>query len=329
MKAAVIGVGAMGRNHARVYNEIDGIELVGVADADARRAEDVARRFKVKSYTDYRALLQEAQPQVVSVAVPTSQHLSVAREVIAAGVHVLVEKPIASTLAEAEEMIRLARDKGVKLAVGYIERFNPAVIELKKRLDQGELGRILLVHARRLGPFPERIQDMGVVIDLATHDLDVMAYLLNSRVERIYAETMRKIHTQYEDLLSGLLRFENGAIGVLDINRLTPTKVRELTVTGEKGMFVVNYITQDLYFYENNYARGDWDNLGFLKGVGEGNMIRPTIARKEPLRAELESFLKAVQSDTEPLVGGQDGLRALNLALHLVDSGAEHGVLAE
>lgn len=329
LRAAVIGVGAMGTHHARVYNELEEVELVAVADAERARAEAVARRFKVPFYEDYRRMLAQERPHLVSVAVPTSLHHAVSLEAIARGVHVLVEKPIASTVDEAEEMIRAAREHGVKLAVGHIERFNPAVIELKKRLERGELGRVFLVHARRLGPFPERIQDMGVVIDLAAHDLDVMFYLLGQEVERVYAETMRWIHARHEDLLCGLLRFRDGSLGLLDINRLTPTKIRELSVTGEKGMFVVNYVTQDLYFYENTYTAGDWESLSILKGVGEGNMVRLTIARKEPLRAELEAFVGAVKDNLPPPVGGEDGLRVLRLALELVRSGCEHRVLSE
>jgi predicted dehydrogenase len=329
LRAAVIGVGAMGAHHARVYNEMEAVELVAVADAQRERAEAVGRRFKVPFYDDYRAMLVQEQPQLVSVAVPTFLHHRVALEAIRRGVHVLVEKPIASTVDEAREMIQAAHEQGVKLAVGHIERFNPAVIELKKRLERGELGRVFLIHARRLGPFPERIQDMGVVIDLAAHDLDVMLYLLGKEVERIYAETTRWIHTRHEDLLCGLLRFRDGALGLLDINRLTPTKIRELTVTGEKGMFVVNYLTQDLCFYENTYTAGNWDSLSILKGVGEGNMVKLSIARKEPLRAELEAFVQAVASDQPPPVRGEDGLKVLELALQMVRSGEEHRVLAE
>ena len=321
IKAAVIGVGSMGRHHARVYNELEEAELVAVADADPDRAAKIARRYKVRPYTDYREMLERERPDLVSIAVPTQFHHQVALDVIERGMHLLIEKPIASTVEEARDIIRRADERGLKLAVGHVERFNPAVIELKRRLERGELGKVFLAHARRLGPFPERVRDMGVVIDLATHDLDVMCYLLGSEVERVYAETTRRIHTQYEDLLSGLLRFKNGAIGVLDVNRLTPTKIRELTLTGERGMFVVNYLTQDLYFYENDYAAGGWENLGILKGVGEGNMIRLRIEKKEPLRVELESFVKAVANDGRPLVGGEDGLRALVLAKQLVESG--------
>jgi len=332
LKAAVIGVGAMGMHHARVYNELDNVELVAVADADPKKADVVGRRFKVPIYSDYQPMLEEHRPDLVTVAVPTSLHHKVALQAMARGTHVLVEKPIASTVAEAEEMIRQAGAHGVQLAVGHIERFNPAVIELKKRLDRGELGKVFLVQARRMGPFPERIQDMGVVIDLAAHDIDVMYYLLGGQVERVYAETLRRVHPALEDLLAGMVRFADGTLGVLDINRLTPTKVRELTVTGQKGMFLVNYLTQDLFFYENTRyesvpAAGDWENLGILKGVAEGNMTRLAIARKEPLRAELEAFVQAVQGNPAAAVSGAAGLRVLQLALQLVESGERHAVL--
>ncbi len=327
LRSAVIGVGAMGIHHARVYNELDAVELVAVADTDARRAEMAGRRFKVPFYTDYLQMLDREKPDLVSIAVPTFLHHSVALETMARGIHILVEKPIASSRGEAEKMVHEAHRRGVKLAVGHIERFNPAVIELKRRLDRGEIGRVFLVHARRLGPFPERVQDMGVVIDLAAHDLDVMLYLLEEEVERVYAETARWVHARHEDLLAGLLYFRNGTLGLLDINRLTPTKIRELAVTGEKGMFLVNYLTQDLYFYENTYTAGNWDSLGVLKGVGEGNMLKLTIARKEPLRAELEAFVRAVEHDEAPPVSGEEGMRVLALALQLLESGEEHRVI--
>jgi predicted dehydrogenase len=217
---------------------------------------------------------------------------------------------------------------GVKLSVGHIERFNPAIVELKRRVQRGDVGRVFQIHARRVGPFPFRIRDVGVVIDLATHDIDIMRYITGAEVARIYAETEQKIHTEHEDMLSGLLKFRNGAVGVLDINWVTPTKIREITVVGEKGMFLANYLTQDLFFYDTNYQRnGNWDNLQTLLGVSEGDMTRIMLERKEPLRAELESFVDAVAKDTEPLVRGEDGLVALDLAQKMVESGRTNEVI--
>ncbi len=327
IKAAVIGAGSMGKNHARVYDELDGVALVAVSDIDVASARQTASRYRARYYTDYRRLLGEEKPDVVSIAVPTRLHHEVALEATGQGCHLLVEKPIADTLSHAEEMVSRAEEKGLTLMVGHVERFNPAVVELKRRLDDGQLGKMFQIHVRRLGPFPHRVRDVGVVIDLATHDLDVMCHLTQTDVVRVYAETEQEIHTEHEDSLSGLLRFDNGVVGVLDVNWLTPTKVRELYVTGEKGLFVVNYLTQDLYLYENEYIDSDWDRLGMLNGVGEGDMIKIKIGKREPLYAELESFVRCVEGGTQPPVTGRDGIKALALAKALVDSGQEHRIV--
>jgi len=165
------------------------------------------------------------------------------------------------------------------------------------------------------------------VIDLATHDVDIMRFLTGSEPVRVFAETARRIHTEHEDLLSGLVRFADNSIGVLDINWLTPTKIRELMVTGEKGLFLVNYLTQDLYFYENNYVRTDWDTISNIAGVSEGDMVRLRIDKAEPLKVELESFVRAVMGEPVPVVSGMDGLAALRFVRGLVQSGLEGKVI--
>jgi UDP-N-acetylglucosamine 3-dehydrogenase len=242
-------------------------------------------------------------------------------DALEADCHVLVEKPIASTLDEGRALTARAGELGRVLAVGHVERYNPAVVELKRRLDAGELGRIFQLRARRLGPFPARVRDVGVVVDLATHDLDVMRYLTGAEARRLHAETDQEIHTAQEDLFCGLVRFDNGALGVLDINWLTPTKVRELSVTGQRGMFLANLLTQDLYFYENEEANGlDWNHLSLLRGVGEGRMVRLRLQKKEPLRAELDAFVAAARGQEAPVVNGEDALVALELAQALIEA---------
>jgi UDP-N-acetylglucosamine 3-dehydrogenase len=325
LRVAVIGVGAMGRNHARAYAEMPGVELVGVADADAATAQAVARRHSTRAYTDPIVLLEEARPDAVTVAVPTMEHLPVALAVIRRGVHLLLEKPIASTVEEGRQIIAAAEQAGVRLTIGHIERFNPAVLALKAHLAAGELGRVFQIEAHREGPFPARIRDVGVVIDLAVHDLDVMRYVTGAEIVRVYAETEQRIHSTREDLLSGLVRLSDGTVGTLAINWLTPTKIRELTVTGEGGMFRVDYLTQDLYFFENATASGgDWETLRVLRGVSEGRMIRHVVAKKEPLRAELEAFVAAASGQGPVMVTGADGLKAIELAQAVVLSGLEH-----
>jgi UDP-N-acetylglucosamine 3-dehydrogenase len=324
MRAVVIGVGSMGRNHARVYAELEEVRLVAVADLDRSRAEQVASHSGARAYGDHVAMLEKERPDLVSVVVPTRAHFAVARDAIQRGVHVLVEKPITLTLAEGQEMIRLAEQCGVTLSVGHVERFNPAIIELKRRLDEGQLERVFAIHARRLGPFPPRIRDVGVVIDLATHDLDVMRCLVNTPVERIYAETEHRIHTEHEDLLLGLLKFADGTLGILDINWLTPTKIRELIITGERGMFVANYLTQELFFYENYQTQGGWSPMDTLCGVSEGDMIKYRVDRREPLKEELGAFVIAVAQARSPRVTGWDGLQALTLAQKVIESSRAH-----
>ena len=191
-RAAVIGVGAMGRHHARVYQEMPDVELVAVADVDPALAQEAARLRGAHAYTDHHAMLEKVQPDLVTVAVPTHIHFQVVLDALEAGCHVLVEKPIASTLEEGRRMIERAAELDRVLAVGHIERYNPAVIELKRRLDNGELGQIFQIHARRLGPFPQRVHDVGVVVDLVPHDVDIMRYLTGDKVQRMYAETQQK-----------------------------------------------------------------------------------------------------------------------------------------
>jgi UDP-N-acetylglucosamine 3-dehydrogenase len=311
LRAAVIGLGSMGRNHARVWDDsVDGVELVAVADPDAEALRRAMEGRRVRGYADARAMLAEESLDLVSVAVPTSLHLPATLAALANGAHVLVEKPIAASREEAETMIAAARDANRILTVGHIERFNPAIRELRRRLAAGELGRVFEIRATRLGPFPARIRDVGVVVDLAPHDLDVMRYLIDSDPVRVYAETERRIHTEHEDLFVGLLKFANGAVGVLDINWLTPTKQRTLTVTGERGMFTADYLAQELIM---------WSNPADAV-VAEGEREPISVEWREPLVVELTEFARAARNGTPAPVDPHEAMVALLLARALVES---------
>lgn len=323
LKAAVVGVGSIGQNHARLYRSIDGVQLVGIADPSPQTAARVGARENVPHYTDFLALLDERKPDLVSVAVPTSLHFEIGSRLIERGVHVLMEKPITSTVEQAEALIDLAKRNKVTLAVGHIERFNPAVMELRRRLREGIAGRIYKVFAQRLSPYPPRIHDAGVVIDLASHDIDLMRYLIADPITRIYAETLSSINSDREDLFNGLIRFKSGAVGVLDVNWMTPTKIRRLTVTGARGFLDCDLLSQQLFFYENETAPSQWDTLSILRGVSEGNVLGIRIQRHEPLAAELIDFTSAVRDGRAPTVTGEDGMETLRLALEFVRSGKE------
>lgn len=328
VRVAVIGVGSMGRNHSRVYHEMSDSDLVAVSDTDLTLVSSVADTYGVPVFSQYTEMLRKTKPDAVSIAVPTAFHEEVAMAALEAGAHVLIEKPIAATLEQGERLIERAKQLNLKLMVGHIVRFNPAIQELKRKLQAGELGRIFQIVGRRVGPFPARVRDVGVVVDLATHDLDLMRFLTGSDPLRIYAETEKRINTNLEDLVVGLLRFPGGITGVLEINWLTPTKVREVLVLGERGLFRVDDLTQDLFFYENaEISNNFWPALQTLKGVSEGSMIRYAIQRYEPLKAELQAFVRAIQHDTPVPVTGDDGLAALKLALSMVESGRTHRVI--
>jgi UDP-N-acetylglucosamine 3-dehydrogenase len=320
LRAGVIGLGMMGRAHVRVWDElVDGVELVAVADTDLPARKEATRGRDARAYVDAAEMLEAEDLDLVSVVVPTSLHLPTTLAALAAGSHVLVEKPIAATRAEAEQMIDAAQRAGRMLTVGHIERFNPAIRELRRRLVAGELGRIFEIRATRLGPFPARIRDVGVVVDLAPHDLDVMRYLLGSDPVRLYAETEQRIHTDHEDLFVGLLKFANGAVGVLDINWLTPTKQRTLTVTGERGMYTADYLAQQLVFYPNPSPDGS---------VDEGERVERDIERREPLAIELDEFARAAHDGGVPPVDPHEAMVALLLARAMVESATTGAVIA-
>jgi UDP-N-acetylglucosamine 3-dehydrogenase len=322
VRVAVVGAGSMGMNHLRVLKDFDEerVRLVGIAETHEPALKHAMSRYHVAGYTDYRLMIEQTHPDLVAVVAPTHLHSEIALHVLERGIHVLIEKPITRTIEEALALLQLASTRGAKIAVGHVERFNPAVVELKRQLLYGALGQMFHLHARRIGPFPPRIRDVGVTLDLASHDIDVMRYVADAEVEHVYAQTRRRVHSTCEDLLLGLLRFSNDVIGVLDVNWLTPTKIRELTITGEKGMFLINYLTQEVYFYENDYTSTTWDALRSLTGVSEGTMTRLKVQKAEPLQLEYQDVIAAIVDDRLPTVSGEDGLAVLRIVRQLAES---------
>jgi UDP-N-acetylglucosamine 3-dehydrogenase len=325
-RVALIGLGTMGRNHLRILAGVDGARLAAVCDADRVAVETASRAHSVPGYTSWDEMLEHEKLDAAVVAVPTRFHLDAGLAVLGRGVHVLVEKPIATDMEEARRLVEAARGAGKVLAVGHVERFNPAVRELRRRVAGGEIGRLFQLQARRQGPFPARIRDVGVVIDLATHDLDVMGTIAGTAVQRLYAETEQRIHTDHEDMLNALLKYESGALAVLQVNWLTPAKIRELSVLGERGMLLCNYLTQDLMYFPNAEVQ-EGDARSRPRAVVEGDAVRHPIEQAEPLRLELQSFLRAVRGECPPEVDGEAGLRALHLAHALVRSATEARVV--
>ena len=227
VNVGVIGVGAMGYNHARVYHKLENANLVAVSDVSEKTLKKVCKKYDTKGYTDIEELLKNPEIEVVSVCVPTTLHHSIVMKAIEYGKHILVEKPIAFTLDEAEEMIAAAKEKGVLLGTGHVERFNPALQKAKELIEQEVIGDIVSISAKRVGPFPPRIQDVGVTIDLAIHDLDVMYYLFDEEVQQVFG-SMSSILDQceHEDHAEIMVCFANEGTGMLEVNWLTPYKKR-------------------------------------------------------------------------------------------------------
>ena len=312
----------MGQNHARVLSQMDGVTLKAVVDVNKTQADNVGARYHAASYTDYTEMLAKEDVDAVTIAVPTTYHHACAIYLLNLKKHVLLEKPIASTQSEARDIIDVAQRNGVTLMIGHIERFNPAIVELKKRLEAGELGDIYKIDVQRIGPFPHRITDVGVIVDLSVHDIDVINYLMGKQVRRVYAEIQQRLHPHSEDSVTALLRYENDVLGILNINYLSPKKIRQISVFGKKGMFRANYLSQELFFYENkSFDHDDWSS------VSEGDMRKITLAKKEPLYNELDHFVRVVQGKEKPCINGEDGYHALMVAHHILRSAQEQAVV--
>jgi UDP-N-acetylglucosamine 3-dehydrogenase len=305
LNVGVVGVGAMGHNHVRVYTRLKNANLLAVSDLMKGTLAEVSKKYNTVGFVDYDNVLKMPEIDAVSVCVPTTYHYEVVMSAIEQGKHVLVEKPIAFTLKEAKDMVRAARKEGVKLATGHVERFNPAVLEAKKLLRDKLIGEVVSVSAKRVGPFPPRIKDVGVTIDLAIHEVDVMAYLLDSPVSKVYAHVGSRLEKcEYEDHAEIMMEFYNNAIGMLEVNWLTPYKKRQLEVTGTDGIISLDYIDQTVEIFGKN-ARN----------------VR--VPHHEPLMEELDSFLNAIMLDEKPKITGEDGIHALKTVLAAMKSAKE------
>jgi UDP-N-acetylglucosamine 3-dehydrogenase len=317
----------MGAFHVRNYVQIECAHLAAIAEPDASARRRAIGDARIAEYASWREMIEFGSDDLdaVSIACPSEFHAEVALEALAAGLHVLVEKPIATTLPDALRMRGAAFEANRKLMVGHVERFNPAVAKLRELVADGRLGTVYRAHATRVGPLPTRIQDTGVAIDLATHDLDVMQHVLDLSIGEIYADGGRFLHSSQEDLLTCLVRFkaEQGeTLGLLDVNWLTPEKTREIVLIGENGLLRASYITQDVWFVESPSAPLHWDGLSMLRGDGEGAAVRFSLAKAEPLQAELEAFCRCVLDDTPEPVSAHDGVKALAAALAMRESAA-------
>jgi UDP-N-acetylglucosamine 3-dehydrogenase len=327
LRGAVIGLGMIGRHHARLLQAAERVDFAGAVDRDEDRYRSVHDRSLV--FDSISALLDRGPLDFAIVAVPTDSHLPVARELMAAGVSVMIEKPIASTAEDAEEIVDLCELHGVHGAVGHVERFNAALQDMRRRLVNGQLGRLFAVSTIRSGPFAGRVRDVGVVMDLATHDIDVVSWLSDSRIVRLAAQTQHLSGQEYEDLVLVTGALESGTAFNLVVDRVSPTKVRRTRVLGERGMLEADSLTGDLFFYENAEVGISWPATQQFRGVSEGNVTRYALTRDEPLRVELETFLDLVAGKTNAdVVTLARGVEIVQIAETVIESARSGQTLA-
>ncbi len=319
LRAGLVGIGMMGRNHARVLREIDGVELVGVADPAGDR-HLVAGGAQVVNTVDELVALGI---DMAVVAAPTGFHLAAGLELAAAGVPTLIEKPLAVDTSSAEQLVQAFESAGLVNAVGHIERCNPALRSLRERLANGDLGEIYQLATRRQGPFPNRIADVGVVKDLATHDIDLTSWVLQSPYATVSAQTAHKSGREHEDLISVTAMMANDIVVSHLVNWLSPMKERLTVVTGERGAFVADTLHGDLTFHENGVIVTEWDQVQSFRGVSEGNVTRFAIAKPEPLRVQHEGFRDAVLGRTSQVITMREGMETVRVAEACLQSSTE------
>src|SRR5438874_7450751 len=314
LRGVIVGLGVMGSHHLRILDSWSEVKVIAVVEQDRGRREAALEMHPgVRGHESLEQALEEHELDFACLAVPVGALPTCTGAALGAGLHTFVEKPMAPNEDEALAMIAAAAERGLVLGAGYVERFNPAVVALKQKLEEGMIGRIVQMHARRLSPFPNRDGMAGVALDLATHDIDLMRDLSSSEIERVSAESVA-MSGQAEDLICAVMRFDSGATGLLEVNWITPTKVRELSILGEGGMFVVDYLTQDLTFYEHPTKATEWDQLAGMHGGAEGDMVRYALERREPLRLQWEAFVGALRAGGPAPVGGSDALATLSTA---------------
>ena len=300
VRVGVIGVGHLGINHARVYTEILGADLVGVVDVDEERAHTVADPLGVPAYNDIEYFITQNKPDALSIVVPTTRHYEIAKIAMEQGINVLIEKPVTTSVDEAEKLLRLATEKNLILQVGHIERFNSAVQHVRAFINDP-----YFIQTRRIGPFSPRINDVGVVLDLMIHDVDIILSMINSELVSISA-VGSCVRTEHEDIASAQLGFANGALAQILVSRVSEKRCRVMEITEAERYITVNFETQDISVQRCVRQSG-------------GNMVEvmehPVFPKAEPLKMEIQHFVSCVRDGRQPMVGIRDGKRALEVCV--------------
>jgi UDP-N-acetylglucosamine 3-dehydrogenase len=318
LRAGLVGLGAMGRNHARILSGLSGVELVGVVDPAGDPTDSVRGAPVLPTVDDLLALGVD----YAVVACPTGLHEEVGLQLAEAGVGALIEKPLAPSVEAARKLVDAFESRGLVAGVGHIERYNPSLQSLRLRLEAGELGEVFQVVTRRQGPFPHRIADVGVVMDLATHDIDLTSWVTGQEYTAISARTVSRSGRPHEDMVAAVGQLTDGTMVNHLVNWLSPLKERSTVVTGDRGCFVADTLTADLTFYANGAIDTEWEALRAFRGVAEGDMIRYAIPKREPLLVEHERFRDAVDGKQGDIVTLRQGLRTVEVSAAVLESAA-------
>ena len=294
VNVAVVGCGLMGINHVRVFSRLDQCNLLAVSDIDANKARRIGNKYNIEWFKDPSKIFRNKDIDLVSICTPTLTHTELTLDAIEGDKHVLVEKPMTNTVIEAERVLKAAKQKNVMVMVGFIERFNPAIKKAEELIKKGEIGEIVLTISRRLSNRPGRIKDVGVIKDLAIHDIDISCHLLNDKLTQIYAIT-KSLNYKNEDYAHIILRFRDGKVAIVEASWLNNKKIRNLTIIGKEGILEIDYKKQKV----------------ILKKQKDISM--PIIKRDEPLKMELEYFLNAIISNKSPKPSVEDGLKAIKI----------------
>jgi UDP-N-acetylglucosamine 3-dehydrogenase len=321
LRAGVLGLGVMGRLHSRVLNGLEDVEFVGAFDSAPNLPDQIEGATLVRNLEQFLDLGMD----YCVVAVPTAYHLEMGRVLAERGIHALIEKPVASDTEASRELVSVFSAAGLIGGVGHIERYNPALQSMRSRIEDGLLGDIYQIATRRQGPFPGRIADVGVVKDLATHDIDLTAWVSQQTYVSINARTTHRSGREHEDMLVAVGTLSKGTIASHTVNWLSPFKERTTIVTGEFGALVADTLTADLTFYQNGIIPSSWDRVSSFRGVSEGDVTRFALNKKEPLLSEHEAFRDAVTTgDTSAIVTLAEGADVVMTAERFVADGLDH-----
>lgn len=312
LAAAVIGAGAMGSNHARIYHTLPETELVAVVDTDESHARHVADRYHVPWYTTVQGMLDKHRLDAVTVAVPTSLHAAIASQMIHDGIHVLVEKPLAPTSEECARLCSESREAGVILMVGHVERYNPAVRKLHQLIREGIFGEITSIIIRRVGLAPPRIRDADVITDLAVHDIDIANHLLGMQPVDVYANSGYGLLRDRFDFSEVFLNY-GSCNAIISVNWLTPLKIRKLSVTGARGYAELDFVRQELLLYRSPSAMEFDDFSDFLQKYGSDQSVPVPVEFSEPLAEEIRHFIRCIKSRELPETNCEQALQVIKI----------------